>query len=114
MVPNDDHRSLRREVFAALNDDEAHAGRVAHDEVEGAGGGPLCETVLAHSSEGERGEDAIGCAGDEGDVGGEEAREEAEDRELRKEVGEGKEEHGHSDEEGAAEENVIEEEIHLE
>ncbi len=77
MVADNDHRSLSGEVFLALDDDEAHPRAVAHDEVEGAGSGPLAEAVFAYRAEGEGGVNAVGGAEEEGGVGGEEARYEA-------------------------------------
>ena len=41
--------------------------------VEGAGGGPLGDAVVAEEAESEGGEDAVGGAEEEGEVGGEEA-----------------------------------------
>lgn len=98
VVADDDHGSLGGEVLLALDDDEADAGGVAHDEVEGAGDGPLGETVFAEQAEGDRGEDAVGGTEEERGVGCEHSGCEAQD-------GNGGEVDGHG-EEGEGEEEV--------
>ena len=105
VVADDDHRSLAGQVLLAVDDDEADAGGVAHDEVKGTGGGPLGESVLADEAEGYGGEDAVGGADEEGGVGGEDAGDEAEegqrrDEERQDEEGHGEEEVGEDGEEG--------------
>jgi len=80
MVPDNDHRSGSGQMFLSLDDDEADASGVAHDEVEGAGHGPLGEAVLAEETEEEGGKDAVAGAEEEGQVRGEEAGEEAGER----------------------------------
>ena len=72
VVPDQDTRS-RVQILAAFDDLEAHARHPGHGEVEGAGYGPLGNSVLADEAEGEGDDDTVGGAEDEAAVGGEEA-----------------------------------------
>ena len=47
VVADDHHGAFGSEVFSSFDDDEADSSGVAHDEVEGAGDGPLGEAVFA-------------------------------------------------------------------
>lgn len=104
MVGDDDHRSLGCEVLLAVDDHKSHPCGVAHDEIKAARGGPLGEAVFAHSSEGDRGEDAIGCTEDERGVRGEETGDESKDRECGKDQGHNEECHRDEDVGGDGEE----------
>ena len=89
LVVTDQHAGARAEVLAALDDVAGDAGCEGHGVVEGAGGGPLRDAVVAEEAEGEGGEDAVEGAEDEGAVGGEEAGVEGGDADA--EGGEGEE-----------------------
>lgn len=70
LVVGDEDGGAGGEVGGAVEDGEGDAGGEAHGVVEGAGGGVLRDAVVAGEAEGERGEDAVGGAEDEGEVRG--------------------------------------------
>ena len=70
VVPDQDH-GARGEVLGPGHNLEFHAGGVPHGVVEGAGGGPLADAMVADGAEVEGGEHAEGGAEEEGGVGGE-------------------------------------------
>lgn len=77
MVADEDGGAGRAEdVFRVFND-KLDARGVAHGEVKGAGNGPLRNLALADEGEQDGGQDAVEGAGEERDVGGEGAGDEA-------------------------------------
>jgi hypothetical protein len=107
MVPDNDHGSGSGQMFPSLDDDEADAGGIAHDEVERAGHSPLGEAMLAEETEEERGEDAVAGAEEERQVGVEKAGQEARERVGGNEEGHDEEGHGEEDAEEEDEEGIV-------
>lgn len=77
VVADEDGGADGAEHVGRVVDAEGYAGGEAHHVVERAGGGPLCDALLAEEGEDDGGEDAEEGADEEGDVGGEGAGDEA-------------------------------------
>lgn len=77
MVADDDGWARGRQVVVRVLDGEGGAGAVEHDVFEGARDEPLCVSAVPDEAEEEGDEDAVAGAGDERDVGDQEAGEEA-------------------------------------
>ncbi len=105
MIPDEDGGAGRVQVVVWVVDREGYAGSVPHDEFEASGCRPLGYAAIAYEAEQDGDEDAVGGAEEEGEVGCEEAGEEAGFGDV--EVGEEEEEHGEAEEEGGGEEEVV-------
>lgn len=77
MVSDKDGRTSRIEIVMRVFHDKGHTCGEPHYVFEGAGGGPLCDAVVADGAEEDGDGDTVAGADYEGDVGGEEAGEEA-------------------------------------
>lgn len=71
---DEDGRARGAEVVVRVVDLDGDAGRVFHDELEGAPRGILGGVLEADGAEEERDRDAVDGAGDEGEIGCEESR----------------------------------------
>lgn len=77
MVAYKDRRSCTAQVVVWIFDFKGNAGGEEHDVFKSSGGCPLCHAAEPEETEEDGDEDAIAGAGYEGDVGDEEAGEEA-------------------------------------
>lgn len=94
LVVGDEDGGPGPQVLLALDDVEAHAGRVAHHPLEAARRGPLRDAAVADEAEDDGGDDAVGRAEDQGAVRGEAPRREGGPGHLDRE-GEEREGHNH-------------------